>query len=124
MPAPMNHDTPETIPPVWQIGDVILDRYEVRQVFTSGGHGAGLSRPSSWLEHGPRREITKAGVPANRAANRELRARSGDVGESRQRSLAAVRVRADKLTAMTLHIEMSESIAAHTACAAGCARRV
>jgi WD40 repeat protein len=35
----MNYTDPETIPPVWQVGDVILDRYEVRQVFTSGGMG-------------------------------------------------------------------------------------
>ena len=35
----MTHTDPETIPPVWQIGDVILDRYEVRQIFTSGGMG-------------------------------------------------------------------------------------
>lgn len=25
----MTHTDPETVPPVWQIGDVILDRYEV-----------------------------------------------------------------------------------------------
>lgn len=24
----MNYTDPETIPPVWQVGDVILDRYE------------------------------------------------------------------------------------------------
>ncbi len=35
----MNYTDPETVPPVWQIGDVILDRYEVQQIFTSGGMG-------------------------------------------------------------------------------------
>ena len=33
----MTYTDPETVPPVWQIGDVILDRYEVQQIFTSGG---------------------------------------------------------------------------------------
>ncbi len=35
----MTYTDPETIPPIWQIGDVILDRYEVQQIFTSGGMG-------------------------------------------------------------------------------------
>ena len=29
----MTQTDPETIPPAWQIGDLILDRYEVRQIF-------------------------------------------------------------------------------------------
>ena len=35
----MNYNDPENVPPVWQVGDVILDRYEVKQVFTGGGMG-------------------------------------------------------------------------------------
>jgi hypothetical protein len=35
----MNYGHPEYVPPVWQVGDVILDRYEVKQVFTGGGMG-------------------------------------------------------------------------------------
>jgi serine/threonine protein kinase len=35
----MNYPDPQTVPPVWEIGDVILDKYEVRQVFTGGGMG-------------------------------------------------------------------------------------
>ncbi len=35
----MHYTDPEIVPPIWQIGDVILDRYEVKQVFTSGGMG-------------------------------------------------------------------------------------
>ena len=35
----MTHTDPEAVPPIWQIGDVILDRYEVQQIFTSGGMG-------------------------------------------------------------------------------------
>ncbi len=35
----MTYPDPETVPPVWRIGDVILDRYEVQQIFTSGGMG-------------------------------------------------------------------------------------
>lgn len=35
----MNYNDPETVPPVWEVGDVILDRYEVKQVFTGGGMG-------------------------------------------------------------------------------------
>jgi len=35
----MNYPDPETVPPVWEVGDVILDKYEVKQVFTSGGMG-------------------------------------------------------------------------------------
>ncbi len=26
----MNYNDPENVPPVWQLGDVILDRYEVK----------------------------------------------------------------------------------------------
>ena len=35
----MNYNDPENVPPVWRVGDVILDRYEVKQVFTGGGMG-------------------------------------------------------------------------------------
>jgi WD40 repeat protein len=35
----MNFKDPENVPPVWRVGDVILDRYEVKQVFTGGGMG-------------------------------------------------------------------------------------
>ncbi len=35
----MNYNNSENVPPVWQVGDVILDRYEVKQVFTGGGMG-------------------------------------------------------------------------------------
>jgi WD40 repeat protein/serine/threonine protein kinase len=35
----MNYNDPDNVPPVWQVGDVILDRYEVKQVFTGGGMG-------------------------------------------------------------------------------------
>lgn len=35
----MNYNDPENMPAVWQVGDVILDRYEVKQVFTGGGMG-------------------------------------------------------------------------------------
>jgi serine/threonine protein kinase len=35
----MDHDSPDSLPAVWQVGDVILDRYEVRQVFEGGGMG-------------------------------------------------------------------------------------
>ena len=35
----MTYTDPETVPPVWQIGDVILDRYEVQQIFTGGRMG-------------------------------------------------------------------------------------
>ncbi len=35
----MNYNDPENVPPLWQVGDVILDRYEVKQVFTGGGMG-------------------------------------------------------------------------------------
>ena len=35
----MNYNDPENVPPVWQVGDVILDRYEVKHVFTGGGMG-------------------------------------------------------------------------------------
>ena len=34
-----NYNDPETVPLIWQVGDVILDRYEVKQVFTGGGMG-------------------------------------------------------------------------------------
>ncbi len=35
----MNYSDPENVPSLWQVGDVILDRYEVKQVFTGGGMG-------------------------------------------------------------------------------------
>jgi len=35
----MNYNDPERVPPTWKVGDVILDRYEVKQVFTGGGMG-------------------------------------------------------------------------------------
>ena len=35
----MNYDNPATVPAVWQIGDVILEKYEVKEVFTGGGMG-------------------------------------------------------------------------------------
>jgi serine/threonine protein kinase len=35
----MNYNDPENAPPVWQVGDGILDRYAVKQVFTGGGMG-------------------------------------------------------------------------------------
>ncbi len=35
----MNYNDPENVPPVWQVGDVILDLYEVKQIFTGGGMG-------------------------------------------------------------------------------------
>src|SRR5271166_4727210 len=35
----MNYNIAENVPPIWQVGDVILDRYEVKQVFTGGGMG-------------------------------------------------------------------------------------
>lgn len=35
----MKYNDPADVPPTWKVGDVILDRYEVKQVFTSGGMG-------------------------------------------------------------------------------------
>lgn len=35
----MNYSEQEQVPPIWQIGDVILDKYAVRDIFTSGGMG-------------------------------------------------------------------------------------
>ena len=35
----MNYSDPGKVPSTWKVGDVILDRYEVKQVFTSGGMG-------------------------------------------------------------------------------------
>jgi WD40 repeat protein/serine/threonine protein kinase len=35
----MNYNIAENVPPIWQVGDVILDRYEVKRVFTGGGMG-------------------------------------------------------------------------------------
>jgi WD40 repeat protein/serine/threonine protein kinase len=35
----MKYSDPESVPAVWNVGDTILDRYEVRQVFTGGGMG-------------------------------------------------------------------------------------
>ena len=33
------YNDPENVPAIWKVGDVILDRYEVKQVFTGGGMG-------------------------------------------------------------------------------------
>jgi serine/threonine protein kinase/WD40 repeat protein len=35
----MIYPDPATVPPVWHVGDVILEKYEVKQVFTGGGMG-------------------------------------------------------------------------------------
>jgi len=35
----MNFSDQEQVPSIWQIGDVILDKYAIRDVFTSGGMG-------------------------------------------------------------------------------------
>lgn len=35
----MNYSDQEQVPSIWQIGDVILDKYAIRAVFTSGGMG-------------------------------------------------------------------------------------
>jgi len=35
----MNYADPEAVPPVWEVGDVILDKYEVKEIFTGGGMG-------------------------------------------------------------------------------------
>ncbi|MCF7732832.1 MAG: protein kinase [Akkermansiaceae bacterium] len=35
----MNYLDQEEVPPIWQIGDVILDKYAIRAIFTSGGMG-------------------------------------------------------------------------------------
>lgn len=35
----MEYRTPESVPPEWEVGDLILDRYEVRQKFEGGGMG-------------------------------------------------------------------------------------
>jgi serine/threonine protein kinase/WD40 repeat protein len=35
----MNYSDPDTVPATWTVGDVILDRYEVTEVFTGGGMG-------------------------------------------------------------------------------------
>lgn len=35
----MNYSDQEQVPSIWQIGDVILDKYAVRAIFTSGGMG-------------------------------------------------------------------------------------
>lgn len=35
----MNYSAQEQVPPIWQIGDVILDKYAIRDIFTSGGMG-------------------------------------------------------------------------------------
>lgn len=35
----MNYNDPESVPPVWEAGDIILNKYEVRQVFKGGGMG-------------------------------------------------------------------------------------
>lgn len=35
----MEYESPESVPPEWQVGDVILNRYEVREKFEGGGMG-------------------------------------------------------------------------------------
>jgi len=35
----MNHDTHDEIPLEWQVGDVILGKYEIRDIFEGGGMG-------------------------------------------------------------------------------------
>jgi len=35
----MNYTDPDTVPALWSVGDVILDLYEVKEVFTGGGMG-------------------------------------------------------------------------------------
>jgi serine/threonine protein kinase len=35
----MEYESPDSAPPEWQVGDVILNRYEVRQKFEGGGMG-------------------------------------------------------------------------------------
>lgn len=35
----MRYDNPESVPSDWQVGDVILNRYEVRERFEGGGMG-------------------------------------------------------------------------------------
>jgi serine/threonine protein kinase len=35
----MKYSDPDSVPSVWNVGDIILDRYEVKQVFTGGGMG-------------------------------------------------------------------------------------
>jgi WD40 repeat protein len=35
----MKYSDSESVPSIWKVGDVILDRYEVKQVFTGGGMG-------------------------------------------------------------------------------------
>jgi serine/threonine protein kinase len=35
----MNYPDPETVPHTWEVGDVILNKFEVKQIFTGGGMG-------------------------------------------------------------------------------------
>jgi hypothetical protein len=35
----LNYPDPDKVPAVWQVGDVILDLYEVKEIFTGGGMG-------------------------------------------------------------------------------------
>jgi len=35
----INNGNPETFPAAWKVGDVIVDKYDVRNIFTSGGMG-------------------------------------------------------------------------------------
>ncbi|MEJ0000065.1 MAG: hypothetical protein WDO13_13390 [Verrucomicrobiota bacterium] len=35
----MNYSDPDAVPATWEVGDVILDLYEVKQIFTGGGMG-------------------------------------------------------------------------------------
>jgi hypothetical protein len=48
------------VPPVSQVGDVILDRNEVKQVFTGGAWGWSIAFITAiWL--GPGRQVPEAG---------------------------------------------------------------
>lgn len=55
----MTHTASKTVPPVWQIGDVILDRYEVQQIFTDGGI---LRNFAEFVEGGPEQESLRSPV--------------------------------------------------------------
>jgi len=64
----MNYNIAENVPPMWQVGDVILDRYEVRRVFTGGGMGLVYRVHHRDWGHGLGSQITEAGVLTVRAA--------------------------------------------------------
>ncbi len=76
----------ETVGGVWKPGDVILDLYEVREVFTSGGRGLVYRVRHRGLEHGLGRQVSAAGVFPKRAGQGRLRAGSGNVGQARSAS--------------------------------------